>query len=606
DKSMVPKAVLARISQAKNDNVSAAEFSRQAGDFLTERVAKIYTLYQKKLRETGCMDFGDLICEPIRMLKGNSELLARYHRQIRYILVDEYQDTNRAQYVFTNLLASETRNLFAVGDPDQSIYGWRGADINNMLDFHRDYPDAEVIKLEQNYRSTKYILSAANAVIEKNSRRLEKNLWTDNPEGNRIVFEESRDEHEEVRLVVNRLGALRRDEAALSYRDFAVFYRTNAQSRNFEEELIRRGIPYTIVGGVRFYDRMEIRDALSYLRLMANPNDMVSLRRAVNTPSRGVGPATFDKMRLAAAEMGMPLLDGMIAAVERGMFGKTRLGDFVSACKDFKAGFGSISLNESALRLLEDSGYMMMWQEENTEEAKDRIENIFELISAIKDYETAEAEPTLTGFLDHVALISDIDAYDEQTDRLTLMTIHSAKGLEFNTVFLTGMEEGLFPHSRSAQSSDELEEERRLCYVAMTRAMERLYVYASRMRTVYGEARYQARSRFVDEMPSECVDYVEVEPARQSRESKHVDTGAIYYTSEDSQVNRYNDAVADTDISQTDQPWKIGMRVIHPIFGLGVVRERTGKGEDIKLVVRFETAGVKKLAVKYASLTPAT
>src|SRR3990170_5807863 len=469
DKVLPPKAVLGRINQAKNENIGPSAYAGHVNDFFSERVAKVYGLYQKKLREMGCLDFGDLICEPINLMRQHQHIMDAYRNRFQYILVDEYQDTNKAQYLLTGILASGSRNLLAVGDPDQSIYAWRGADIANILDFEKDYPDATVLRLEQNYRSTRHILSAANSVIERNAKRLKKTLWTENHEGQPLLPEEARDEYDEARAVVRKLRA-RLSEKSFSYKDCAVFYRTNAQSRVFEELLIREGIPYTIVGGVRFYDRMEIKDALAYLRIISNPNDSISLQRIVNKPPRGIGKATMDRVIAISNDLNIPLLEAFREAEDRKLLAKTRVKDFIEAYDSFRVHMGKMALHELALRLLEDAGYMMMWQEENTEEATERVENLFEFISAIKDFEAANPGAALSDFLDSVALISDIDNYEEKSDRLTLMTLHSAKGLEFKAVFLVGMEEGLFPHSRSADDPEQLEEERRLCYVGMTRA----------------------------------------------------------------------------------------------------------------------------------------
>lgn len=599
EKTFSPKAILSRINQAKNENIGPSEFTGYSSDFLSERVAKVYSLYQKRLREMGCMDFGDLICEPVKLLANNPAILKKYNERFQYVLVDEYQDTNRAQYAFTNLLASGSRNLLAVGDPDQSIYAWRGADITNILEFEKDYPDATVLKLEQNYRSTGNILSAANSVIERNRKRLKKTLWTENAEGAKVVYEEARDEYNEATLALKRLKSIV-TERGLSYKDFAVFYRTNAQSRVFEEQLIREGIPYTIVGGVRFYDRKEIKDAIAYLRVMANPNDSLSLQRIINTPPRGVGRVTFEKVQKLAADHNMPLFEAFRDAAERGLLAKTKVGEFIEAYEEFRINIGNLSLSELTLRYLEDSGYMLMWQEERSEEAAERVENLFELVSAIKDFETANPGATVSDFLDQVALISDIDSYEEKSDKLTLMTLHSAKGLEFKVVFLAGMEEGLFPHSRSSEDPEELEEERRLCYVGMTRAMEELYLYSARSRTVYGETRYQQRSRFIDEIHPDHITELSPEPAVKG---PTVYSDEPYYTTEGSQVDPHGSYSPDMDGFPLE--WRVGMKVVHPSFGIGVIKERSGAGADTKLTVSFRDAGVKKLIVKYASLTPA-
>ncbi len=593
EKTFSPRAILSRINQAKNENIGPREYLKDEHDFLSERVSKVYSLYQKKLREMGCMDFGDLICEPINLLQRNPSLLKKYQERFKHILVDEYQDTNKAQYLFTKLLASGTRNLFAVGDPDQSIYLWRGADIGNILDFEKDYPDATLLRLEQNYRSTKTILNAANAVIERNEKRHKKALWTENPEGSKVTYEEALTEHNEAGLIINRLKSILDGNRSLRYRDFAVFYRTNAQSRVFEEALIREGIPYTIVGGVKFYDRKEIRDAIAYLRVIANPNDSLSLQRIVNTPARGVGKTTLEKVQSLSDSTGLSLFEAFRLGLERGILQKTRIAGFIEACDDFRKDVG-LSLHELSLRLLEDSGYMLMYQEEGTEEALERTENIFEFISAIKDFEEANAGASLSDFLDQVALISDVDSYEDKAERLALMTIHAAKGLEFKVVFIAGMEENLFPHSRSVNDPEQLEEERRLCYVGMTRAREELYLYSARSRTVFGETRYQSRSRFIDEIPPEFLSVIEKEeePRRAGR------TNEPYYTSEGSQLERL------TDDTFEEQPWKIGMLVEHPSFGVGVIKERSGTGEETKLTINFQSSGTKKLIVKYASLLP--
>ncbi|HBG46316.1 MAG TPA: ATP-dependent DNA helicase PcrA [Deltaproteobacteria bacterium] len=593
EKVLPPKAVLARINQAKNDNIGPAEYTARVNDFFSERVSKVYNLYQKKLREMGCLDFGDLICEPINLLRQHQRILDSYREQFQYILVDEYQDTNKAQYMLTGLLAGGSRNLLAVGDPDQSIYAWRGADISNILDFEKDYPDATVLRLEQNYRSTRNILSAANSVIERNSRRMEKTLWTENMEGHPLVHEQARDEYDEGRKVLSRLKARMDDDRTLAYRDCAVFYRTNAQSRVFEELFIREGVPYTIVGGTRFYDRMEIKDALAYLRIISNPNDSISLQRIINRPARGIGKATLDKVLSISKEMSIPLLEALREAQDRGRLAKTKTRQFLEAYDSFNVDMEKLTLHELCLRLLEDSGYMMMWQEEATDEAAERTENLFELVSAIKDFETANPGTSLSDFLDQVALISDLDNYEDKADRLTLMTLHSAKGLEFRVVFLAGMEEGIFPHSRSSDDPEQMEEERRLCYVGMTRAKEELYLFSAAARSLYGETRYQARSRFIDEISSGHIKFLNQE----SSPARGVFTAPVeeYCSPED-------DLPCHT--GEETLAWRVGMKVSHPSFGVGIIKERSGAGADVKVTVNFKNSGIKKLAVKYANLTP--
>lgn len=603
DKATSAKAVAARINQAKNENIWPSEYLSYANDFFSERVAKIYALYQKRLLAMDAADFGDLILRPIRLLRDNAELLRAYQERFSHILVDEYQDTNKAQYILTNLLASSSRNIFAVGDPDQSIYGWRGADIKNILDFNRDYHDASVIRLEQNYRSTAMILSAANSVIENNLKRMKKALWTKNPEGRKVTYREAGDEYIEADYCMSTLKKLMREDRAASYRDAAVFYRTNAQSRVFEERLIREGIPYTVVGGVRFYDRREIRDAVAYLRFAANLFDAVSFKRVVNTPPRKLGPASIEKVYSIASQEGLNLLEAITEANAKGLLKNTNAAEFINAVKNFRHGQGNSSLHERTLKLLEDSGYMRMFQDEGTEEAYERIENLFEFISAIKDFEAANSGAALPDFLDHVSLISDIDLYKEETDRLTLMTMHSAKGLEFKTVFLTGMEEGLFPHMRSLDDPAGLEEERRLCYVGMTRAKERLFLTSARQRSIYGEAERRKKSRFIEEIPEEFIETQDAEPAAYDR-VKYEASIEKSNARPQPEPSAHEDSRIEYDPESCEAAWRIGMKVVHPAFGVGVIKDRSGRGDDTKLTVSFSNAGVKKLAVRYAHLMP--
>jgi DNA helicase-2/ATP-dependent DNA helicase PcrA len=624
DKAVSPRALLTQINQAKNELRSPDEYIAEVKGFYAERVGKVYSLYQRKLRAMGGVDFGDLIAEPVRLFRENPRLLASYQERFRHALVDEYQDTNRAQYALMNLLAGGHRNLCAVGDPDQSIYGWRGADIRNILDFQRDWPDATLLRLEQNYRSTRKILAAANAVIEKNRERLDKTLWTENADGPTVVHEAVIDERDEARSVVGRMRSLMRGDPGLGYKGFAVFYRTNTQSRVFEELFMREGVPYTVVGGQRFYDRKEIRDALALLKTIANPADFVSFRRIINVPPRGIGPAALEKIEALARDLGVPVLDALSEALQRGIVKKSEARSFVEAVNSFRSGLGKLPLHETAQKLLEDTGYMGMLMDEGTEEAVERADNLHELISAIRDFEAASETPTLAAFLDQVALISDVDSLEEGPDRVTIMTLHSAKGLEFPVVFMTGMEEGLFPHQRSIGSRDGIEEERRLCYVGMTRAMQRLFLYSASSRTMHGETRFQTSSRFLDEIPSELLESA-VKASERGSSFKStaygnrpgVDKDEHYYTLDESQLvdlPRASSArkspldetvVPDENCAESGQVrWRVGMSVTHPNFGNGIIRATEGAGQNAKLTVNFVGAGQKKLAVKYANLTP--
>lgn len=607
EKAFAPRAVLSHINQAKNEILSPQDYALGANDFFRTRVSAVYNLYQEKLRSNRALDFGDLILEPIRLFKQASDVLKKYQTRFSYILIDEYQDTNRAQYILINLLASAHKNLCVVGDEDQSIYGWRGADISNILNFEKDYPDVKVIRLEQNYRSTKNILAAANSVVEKNANRIGKTLWTENSDGSVPLFQMARDEHHEAAIAASKIENLKQRNG-YDYKHFAIFYRTNAQSRIFEEHFMRSGMPYTIVGGLRFYDRKEIKDSLAYLRVLANPNDSLSLMRIINTPARGIGKSTLDKVAGFAAEKAvsifecMKALDNLENDIQIKSGALQKLKGFSALVQRFQGLVNKEPLHEIAKGFLEQSGYIKMWEEEKTEEADTRVENIHELISAIKDFEMYKSPATLSDFLDHVALISDIDAFEDKHNRVTMMTIHSAKGLEFPVVFMVGMEEGLFPHSRSLdEGSDELEEERRLCYVGMTRAMEKLFMTAARERTIYGESRFQRQSRFIDEIDERYIEIAEAE-AKPKTWVRDWGLGAgniqePRYISEESQISSEDDFSEDSNI-------KIGMKVKHPNFGIGIIKATEGIGENMKITVAFQNIGQKKLVLRIAGLVP--
>ncbi len=620
-KATSPKAILNRINQAKNEDIAPSDYLEFHSDFFSKRVSDIYTIYQKKLAEMSALDFGDLICMPLKLFKEHPNVLEAYKVRFEHILIDEYQDTNKAQYMMMDMLAKGHRNLSAVGDPDQSIYGWRGADISNILGFTGDWGDATVLRLEQNYRSTGSILKAANAVIENNSDRYEKNLWTENPEGELPIYEECADEKEEARKVSSIIGL--GVSRGRSYKDFAIFYRTNAQSRTIEEQFIRSSIPYAIVGGVRFYERKEVRDALSYLKTVVNPLDSISLKRIINTPARGIGAVTLKAAEKLSEERGIPLYEAFKGALEQRVLRKPALATLIKAIDKAREDLLKVPPHEIAMRLMEESGYLDMYEKEGTEEAMARVENIHEFISAIRDYEnygTAENDiPTLANFLEEVSLINDTDSYEDNANRVTLMTIHSAKGLEFPVALIIGMEESLFPHARSLDSPDEMEEERRLCYVAMTRAMERLYMFSARTRNVYGETRYQSASRFIDEIPINMIELKGDNPGfgsargqgREYRDDSYLDSisvpndGERHYIADDSQANPYSEDVYSEEDSHSSDTLRIGMKVEHPSFGLGIIQARQGTGEDAKLTIKFQRIGIKKLIAKYASLTEA-
>jgi len=627
DKAFNPRAILSHINQAKNEVLSADAYAMGADDFFRKRVSQVYKLYQEKLRQNKTVDFGDLICEPVRLFKEIPQVLEKYQERFRYILVDEYQDTNRAQYILINLLASMHENLCVVGDEDQSIYGWRGADIKNILEFERDFPKVEIIRLEQNYRSTKNILAAANSVVAKNTKRIGKTLWTENLDGELVAYQMARDEHHEASLVYSKIDEMKKN-SGLAYKDFAIFYRTNAQSRIFEEHFIRSGLPYNIVGGLRFYERREIKDAIAYLKVIANPSDSLSLMRIINTPPRGIGKTTVDRAAAFGAEHGIPLFEAFKLAIAKGILPPHKGHSFITMIQRFNASLlptpdsqlRTPNIHELAKRLLEESGYIKMWEDEKTEEAEARIENLHELISAIRDFETNRENISLADFLDHVALISDIDTYEDEHNRVTLMTLHSAKGLEFPVVFMVGMEEGLFPHSRSinklgGDNEDELEEERRLCYVGMTRAMKKLFLLGARERAIYGESRFQGQSRFIDEIDPNYVEIIDNrshKPEVRDQEEENppsppFDKGAGLSLPRSIATGSggFNEPRIVYDDIPVNDTWKIGMKIKHPSFGTGIIKAKEGFGEDTKLTVIFPGMGQKKLIVKYASIIEA-
>ena len=504
DKTFKPRAVLWSISQAKNQLIDEAEYSLYAHDYSSKKTAEVYHLYARKLLINNAVDFDDIIMLTVRLLRENPATLDYWRERFRYILVDEYQDTNHAQYILVHLLASGHRNLFVVGDPDQGIYGWRGADINNIMSFERDYPDARVITLDQNYRSTNVILETANEIIRNNPRRQDKKLWSAVGEGQPPKICLATDEHDEADYVAGQILHLRNTEGRY-YRDFAVFFRTHAQSRVLEEVFVRNGIPYAVVGGVGFYNRKEIRDVLAYLKIIHNPDDAVALTRIINVPRRGIGAVTYAKIIAFARTSGISPAEALYRIGEiPGISAKPRekgqdLGELILLLKKQA---GLMTVTELTEAVLEGTGYRMDLQMENTVEARTRLENLAELLSATEEYDRRENEASLIGFLEEAALVNQSEMTGDEADLVKLMTLHSAKGLEFPVVFISGMEEGIFPHNRSMYDDAELEEERRLCYVGITRAMERLYLTHCQQRYLYGSVQYNQPSRFLEELPS--------------------------------------------------------------------------------------------------------
>lgn len=590
-----PQALLARIDQAKNEALTPEKLFAAASTASDVETAEAYACYQGALRRNNALDFGDLLLLALELFKRAPEVARRYRERLRYVLVDEYQDTNRAQYLWLRTLAGGHRNLFVVGDEDQSIYGWRGADLRNILEFEKDYPEATVIRLEQNYRSTANILAAAGAVIRNNVSRRGKTLWTENPSGPRPVLHHARDERAEARFVVQEIArASRRRPLG----DYVVFYRTNAQSRVFEEECLRAGIPYSLVGGTKFYQRKEIKDILAYLRVIANPDDEWSLVRIINVPARGIGQTTVEKLLAAARADGKSLaetLSAQAAALPAAVRGKVL--DFAHMLTELRArASGPIgTLVEEVFRL---TGYLQGLRADADGDAESRLEDLRELVTVAQE---ADREGlSLPDFLEHAALVADADALIDARDRITLMTLHTSKGLEFPVVFLVGMEEGLFPHRRAVADRDSVEEERRLCYVGMTRAREELYLTRARRRHLFGLETENPPSRFLREIPSELLEL---------REPVGADffDGGRHPTFE----RQSGERVIDYGESQLFEPrastarrasFPVGTRVRHPTLGEGVVRATEGSGDREKVTVMFGGFGIRKLAVAVARL----
>ena len=576
DKQYNPRAILSHISRAKNESISPETYQNIADGYFERVVAEVYALYQDALRMNNSLDFDDLLLFTVELLNENLEVRQFYQNKFEYILVDEYQDTNRCQYELVNLLASEKQNICVVGDDDQSIYAFRGADIRNILDFEQDYPNTRVLRLEQNYRSTQNILDAAWGVVHNNRDRKAKKLWTENDLGELVTCYEAMDENDEAGYVGTQIEDWHGE--GVDYKDFAVFYRTNAQSRIFEEAFRAANIPYQIVGGVGFYDRMEIKDLLAYLRVVCNPNDSMSVRRIINVPSRGIGATTLDRLINFATQEGIPLFQAIqrvdeITTINRGIQAKVKR--FTKIFDDFAASMLPADALDYVLKV---TGYLKNLEVQKTIEAQNRVENIEELINAVIEYEQNTSEPTLSDYLENVALTADIDAMEtDTTDMVTLMTLHSAKGLEFPFVFIVGMEEGYLPHQRSLDTQAELEEERRLCYVGITRAMEQLYLSHASSRRTFRETEYRVQSRFVSEIPEHLIKHVDRyrSPFRQS--------GSPYEIVSEDTVDYY-----------------VGQVVHHPQFGRGKITKINGAGQ---VTVRFGRAGTKRLAAAFTPLS---
>lgn len=619
------RSILGTISNAKNDLLDEIAYEKQAGDMYTQVIAKCYKAYQEELRRSEAMDFDDLIMMTLRLFDQNKDVLAYYQQRYQYIHVDEYQDTNHAQYQLVKLLASRFKNICVVGDADQSIYGWRGADMQNILDFEKDYPQAKVVLLEENYRSTKKILQAANNVINHNKNRRPKKLWTQNDEGEQIVYHRANNEQEEAVFVASTIDNIVREQGK-NFKDFAVLYRTNAQSRTIEEALLKSNIPYTMVGGTKFYSRKEIRDVIAYLNILANTSDNISFERIVNEPKRGVGPGTLEKIRSFAYEQNMSLLDSSSNVMISPLKGKAAqaVWDLANLILTLRSKLDSLTVTEITENLLDKTGYLEALQVQNTLESQARIENIEEFLSVTKNFDdnpeiTVEGETgldRLSRFLNDLALIADTDDSATETAEVTLMTLHAAKGLEFPVVFLIGMEEGVFPLSRAIEDADELEEERRLAYVGITRAEQILFLTNANTRTLFGKTSYNRPTRFIREIDDELIQYQGLaRPVNSSfgvKYSKEQPTqfGQGMSLQQALQVRKSNSQPQVTAQLQAlntnnshETSWEIGDVATHKKWGDGTVLEVSGSGKTQELKINFPGIGLKKLLASVAPIS---
>ncbi len=589
DKDFPPRLVLSIISDAKDKMITPSIFESDAGsDYRLAKIAKIYTLYQSKLKRFNAFDFDDLIMQTVLLLEKNPDVLEYYQRKFRYIMVDEYQDTSHCQFRLVHNLAKAHNNICVVGDDDQSIYKFRGADISNILDFEKQFKNAKVIKLEQNYRSTKQILDAANEVIKNNKGRKSKALWTDKTDGDKIIGFEAQNEREEAYYIVNKITELLNQ--GYSYKDIAVLFRMNAQSRVIEEVFMNNSVPYRLLSGTKFYDRKEIKDIVAYLRLISNPDDDISLTRIINEPKRSIGKTTVDKLSVIASKYGISIYAVIknISNYEDLSKSAQKLLGFAKMIDELVEMKNKVSLNELVSKMLDLSGYVLALEMENTVESKTRLENVKEFMSLVLEFEKNGETGTLEEFLEGVALVSDLDGLDEENNAVVVMTLHSAKGLEFPAVFLTGLEDGIFPSQRSLTEEGGVEEERRLCYVGITRAKKKLFMLNSRARTIFGSTTYQVPSRFLDEIPDTMI-----EKTGKKQQSTSVYTEKKFTTIFDRNA-KINTGSAD---------FSVGERVSHAKFGNGTVLAVTPMGNDAKLQIAFDDAGTKNLMATFAKLT---
>lgn len=593
DKYYPVGAMIAAISDAKNKLLFASDFRKQARDFYQQKVADVYEYYERELRKNNALDFDDLLLVAVKLLQSNEAVLDKYSKRFRYVMIDEYQDTNHAQYLLAKLLASHWKNIAVVGDADQSIYAWRGADIQNILDFEKDYPNCTSIKLEQNYRSTKIILDTANAVIENNEGRPKKNLWTDKTEGAKIQHFTAQSEHEEAAFIGDTI-AKKHDIHGVPYGDMAILYRTNAQSRVLEEALIKRALPYIMVGGTKFYDRKEIKDVLAYLRVLYNPFDDLSLLRIINVPKRSIGATTVAKLQDYARANGTSLFMTLTQLhLVDSIKGKTKekLEEFGILIFTLVAEMEDRTVLDILESILDRTGYLAQLEESTDPQDQARAENIGELLSVAKDFQDTNPSGTVEDFLEQVALVNDVDSFEQEESKVTLMTLHAAKGLEFPIVFLGGLEEGLFPHSRTLMNPEEIEEERRLAYVGITRAEKELYISNATTRTVFGRTSSYLPSRFIDEIPEELVAGLRAKRKVPDDIKRHVPQHMSVTSRPVTKPIVRNEVIAD---------WKIGDTAIHSKWGNGKVINVAGEGAGMKLTIEFPTQGVRVVMAKFA------
>ncbi len=637
DKMFTDRSVLSEISNAKNEMLEPEQYTVRAnGDFRKEKIALVYEMYQKRLKENNAIDFDDIINYTIKILMENPDVLEYYSDKFHYVLVDEYQDTNKAQFTLVTMLASKNGNITVVGDNDQGIYSFRGADISNILNFERDFPGTKIIKLEQNYRCTGNILKAANAVIKNNEVTYKKELWTENEVGNLPAVYSANNEYDEGTYIAQQIEHLRREEY-YKYSDFAILYRMNTQSRAIEEILRRESIPYKIIGGLKFYERKEIKDIISYLRLIQNPSDNLSLKRIINEPKRGIGKTSLDKIEELSNNTGIPMYEIIKNAEQYGLnrvFLNSR--EFVNVIEELRTKKDDMKISDLIKETLKKSGYTKALENENTIEAENRIENLEEFLTVAIEFEDESADNKLSDFLEGITLSSDIDNMEETEETVTLMTLHSAKGLEFPVVFLVGMEEGIFPGYKSIGEPKELEEERRLCYVGITRAKEHLFLTCSKQRTIFGSTSCNQVSRFLREIPSDLLDGYD-EALGEKKESSNLFGDSKYswtYGSKDNgniktyKIDKNETKVAASSNSSNNNgfmfrtaesflnnltkkvsgssvdlsQYKAGVRIYHKKFGEGVISNVEPEGDDLKVDIQFDKVGHKRLMAKFANL----